>query len=243
MPKEGFKVISIRKETYNKIKKRAKKMTLTDFVDALVKEYDSHPHPTLPERGEDDLFIGSIWPGPYLAFVTDPQTTNYKSTAWIANEKYPDVVGLPQVDPSILDRIHRVKDKFKIEKMVIVSQQAWERAEVWAWIMYWFSLSVRYKRKLKLFVVHEKEIPSTVEKKHLDMGIYERENKEQEACAFLNLDPGWEHDKNKRQYVVHFDLSEIEKAKTAFEELKRHAMNQSNLFDQFRRVFGEENEP
>lgn len=238
MPKEGFKVISVREETYNKIKELAKRSTLTTFVDELVKHY--RPPLSRPEKGTNDLFIGSIWPGPYLAFVTDPETTDYKSTAWIYDEKYPDVVGLPQVDPRILDRIHDAKDEFKMEKMVIVSQQAWEKAEVWKWILYWFSMSVRYEKKLKLFVVYETEVPTeTVERKYLDMGIYESKNEEKEACAFLNLSPGWEHDESARQYVVYFDPSEIDKANTAFEELKKHAMNQSELFDQFEKLLVE----
>jgi hypothetical protein len=234
LPKEGFKVISVREETYNKIKKLAKELTLTAFVDDLVRHYK--PPLFRPERGRNDLFIGSIWPGPYLAFVTDPETTDYKSTAWISSEKYPDVVGLPQVDPSILDRIHNAEDEFKMEKMVIVSQQAWKKAEVWKWILFWFSMSVRYEKKLKLFVVYEKEVPKTVERKYYDMGIYESKKEEKEACAFLNLAPGWEHDENQRQYVVYFDPMEIDKAKTSFEELKMHAMNQSELFDQFRKL-------
>jgi hypothetical protein len=237
MPRKGFKVISVHDTIYDKIKRSAKseKMNIAEFIENLVNKYEPPPSPP-PFLGEESVeekpkhgFLAWPWPGPYVRVVTAPQVTEYKSTAWVLSEQYPEKVGLPQLDPNILKRIQDEKDEFKMEKILVISQKAWDKVEVWRWIFEWFYQSVKYEKKLQLLVVNEKSVPpNTIDKKYYDMGIYG-----DEIVAFLTLLEGWEREPKNLSYAWHFDPPEIEKAKATFEKLKNHAVDRSTIFGRF----------
>jgi len=255
MPAKGFKVITVHERVYEDIKRLAEseKCTVPKIIEELVRHYSSRPTPP-PLIGENpaDKPKQTIWdwPGPYVRVVTAPQVERYCSTAFILSEEYPDVVGRPQSDPAILERItraYRKEEKFSVEKVLIISPEAWTKKPVWNWVSEWCIMNFVYGDVVKVFVVLQKELEEKkkkepdfkdIDSKYYDMGIYGKE-----LVAFLNL--GKDYALKPRvgiQYLWDFDPDHISEAQKIFEKLKKCAITRGEVMKRLTSLQAQESE-
>jgi hypothetical protein len=237
MPKKGFKVISVHDRIYDDIKRLAeeKGKTIAGFVEDMYKVYTSSGA-TVDKNGVvRPIEIIWPWPGPYVDEVTRPEVKRYMSTAWIFSEQYPERIGTPQLDPKIMDRIRDEKD-FSIEKVIVVSQKAWDKIVVWRWIFEWFNISFEHGDRVKVFVVDERKISknSEIDKRFFDMGIY-GEN----AVGFLQLKEDWEQFPEIIPYLWLRDPRKIKEAREKFERLKDYRVDHSVITERFSKFLGQ----
>lgn len=233
-------MITVHEQTYKEIKGLAesRKCTIPEVIRELVRQYKPplHPPPLFEEEAVDKpKQTVWDWPGPYVRVVTAPQVEHYCSTAWILTEDYPDTVGRPQWDPAILERVmraHQGKEKFSVEKILIVSPEAWSKKRVWDWVSEWFVMDFAYGKAAKVFVVPQRALEDKkteecrdIDPKYYDMGIYGNE-----MVAFLTLGKDYASKQGKGiQFLWDFDPEEIKKAQKIFEELKKCALNRADV--------------
>jgi len=239
MPAEGFKVVTVHKKTYEEIKELAKleNCTVPKFIDNLVLKYKRPiPPPPLFDEPVKPKETRWDWPGPYISAVTAPRVEYYRSTAWILTEDYPDTVGRPQWDPAILERVmraHQGKEKFKVEKILIISPDAWNKKRVWDWVSEWYVMDFAYGNAAKVFVISQDDLEGKkknaleckdIDKKYYDMGIYD-----DEMVAFLTLNKDYATKPRGIRFYWDFDPDDISEAKKVFEKIKTCALTRAEV--------------
>jgi len=235
MPKKGFKVISVHDRIYDEIKRLAgeKGKTIAGFIEDMYKVYTSSGVIVDKNGVVRPIEIKWPWPGPYVDEVTRPEVKDYRSTAWIFSEQYPERIGTPQLNPKIMERIRNEKD-FLVEKMIVVSPKAWDKIVVWRWIFEWFNISFVHGDRVKVFVVDERKISNSgIDKRFFDMGIYGNN-----AVGFLELNEDWEQFPETILYVWVRDRRKIEEAKDNFERLKDFRVDRSVIIERFSKFLG-----
>jgi hypothetical protein len=212
---KGFTSISIHKEKYDILKAIAqqKGLAVTKLAEWLISQYS---RPDIRAMIDEELRRAEYdWPGPYLDIVTNPDIKNYKSTAWVRTEDYIDNVGSQLWK---IDRRFHDDDKFKVERVVILSSNAWLKKRVWTWIGNWLVYNFLRPENFKLFIVREKDlIQKGIDQKCYDMGIY---GEPPVGIGYLDLTKA--STTESYTYVpVGPDDKEAKKAEKCFDEIKR----------------------
>jgi len=215
MPAKGFTSITIREEAYKKIKEIAssKGMRVAELVERLLDHYERRSAlPLILTESVEPKRVEWTWPGPYVYIVTDPKVQVYMSTAWIRSKEYPEKAGRPQWVPEIESRV-RSDEKFRVEKVFVISKKAWDESEVWKWVGKWVSLNFAYGEKIKAFIVREDDaLHKGVPELYFDMGIYG-----EQMVGFLQLD---EESNPEVYYTISLPQKEITNAIKEFGKLK-----------------------
>lgn len=219
MPVKGYTSITIPRETYNRVKKIAesKNWSATELIKYLVDRYeDPETRALIDESIPGPAEVVWKWPGPYEQIILDPKVKNYYSIAWIRSKGYIDKAGRPQW---VVDERIRGEGDFRVEKIFIVSQNAWGENEVWQWIGKWFTYAnpFAFGEKVKLFVVKEKECrKKEKDERYYDIGIYG-----DQLVGFLELD---ELSNPKAYTWISLPREKIEKALSIFQKIKRSSV-------------------
>ena len=227
MPMKGFTTITVRRETYEKIREiaRSKGWSTAEVVRDMFEVYGERER----WRSVVDSFLKAMstlsepvlqWPGfpaertadPYQAILMVPSVKDYKSTSWIRSEEYPHNVGAPQFRP--MGRVFL--DDLKIQKIIILSSKVWNNKKVWEWVWKWVNLHNATGDKVEVFVVREEEIPQEeIDKKYFDLGIYGNL-----LVGFLSLT----EKSDPVSYTWVRTKEELKTANEKFEELKKYAV-------------------
>jgi len=224
MPVKGYTSVTVKEEIYEKIKAiaREKDETIAAVIEQLLALYEppSPPAPLIaqevrPERTEWK------WPGPYEQVILDKRVQHYMSTAWIRTAGYIEKVATPQYGPALMERIQK-EEGFKVEKLFVVSEKAWDKREVWNWILVWLTLQFSYPTRVVAYVVKEKRaIDEGINDDYFDMGIYGRG-----LVGFLDIKP----DSSYGKYMWEFDENEVKLALDAFEKLKKLSITRTEIY-------------
>jgi len=219
--------VTIHIEYYEKIKKIAvsKGGTVSQLIEYLIDQYaDPSKRAFIDEPTGGFTKVEWLWPGPYESIVLDPSVHRYLSTAWIRSKEYVASAAPPQY---AIDKRIREDKQFNVEKMFVISENAWSASEVWNWIANWFVYCFLGRERFKLLIVKERDARAKgIEEKYFDMGIY---GDPPRAIGYLTLD-----EKSAPQtytWVSPHDTREVNKALASFETLKNRATSVKEFGD------------
>jgi len=232
MPAKGFTSITVHKDKYETIKRLADSQgqTVTHLVEYLIAQYSHPDRRALIDETASNGFtrVEWKWPGPYEDIVSDPSIKNYKSTAWIRSKDYISKAGPPLWK---IDKRIREDEKFSVERMFIVSQNAWGSNEVWEWLGNWLIYCFLRVEKFKIFLAKEKDaMGRKIPERYYDMGIY---GDPPRIVGYLSLDS--KSAPLSYTWVSPLDVKEIKNACRYFKELKSCARIVKN-FEDFERL-------
>jgi len=217
MPAKGFTSVSIHRDKYETIKKIAdlEGQTITQLIEHLITQYSSPEKRALIDETISNGFkkIEWKWPGPYEEIILDPNIKHYRSTAWIRSKEYITKAGPPLWK---LDKRVREDEKFSVDRLFVISQNAWGSKEVWEWVANWLIYCFLRLEKFKIFVVKEKDaVKKKIPDRYYDMGIY---GEPPRIVGYLVLDQ--KSNPISYTWVSPLDEEELEKASRYFKDLK-----------------------
>lgn len=232
MPTNGYKSVTIHQKQYDTLKNIAnqKGISIAKLIKILIEQY-SRPY---VRAMIDEIAANSPdFEVPYHAFVLDSKIKNYESTAWVRTENYVKRMRSPMLF-EIEDRI-RHDNEFNVDKIFIISRNAWSKKEVWKWIAEWLTFRFLREKQIRIFALKEKIADKilTTQIQYYDMGIYgEARDKPapEVVVGYLEIDSQSRPGKYRR-ISSHDDAEEIKRAKRYFGELKKRAQAIENMGD------------
>jgi len=228
--KKKFTSITIHDHLFQEIKTIADRRgdSSAKFIEKLVRYYMKYGPLPIEEGSQPEettsAYAGALWANPYKEIILDSTVVLYRSTAWIRSKEY--VVGdnspaSPQWGEKVMERLHSDR-KFRIEKVFVVSEEAWSVREVWDWISLWFMARRTYKGRVECYVVRQKEAEAKgIDKRFFDMGIYG-----DQKVGYLDLD---ERSVPQKYYTESLPKSSIGEAINQFEKLKKASLSSEDI--------------
>jgi hypothetical protein len=231
MPAPGYRSVTVHQKHYDALKSIAdrKDTSITELLGKLIEQYS---RPYVRAMIEKITANEPDFEAPYHAFVLDPKIKYYASTSWVRTEDYAERMRGPML-LELAERI-RVDDDFSIEKILILSQDSWNKKKVLKWIREWLTFRFLRENQIRIFVLKQKiadKMLASVEKddqkrrQYYDMGIYaEARDKPapEEVVGFLEIDsqsrPG-----NYGLVLSLKDPAETKRAEKYFGELRKWA--------------------
>jgi hypothetical protein len=240
LPARGYKSVTVGQKYYDDFKEIADKkhMPVAKLAEWLIEQYS---RPYIRALIDEVATKKRGFEVPYQDFVLDPKIKDYKSTAWVRSEDYVKQVGFAYL--VIEDRV-RHDDEFKAERVFIVSQNSWDKKEVWKMIGEWLIFRFLREEQFKIFVLREKiadKILTIKDKddqqktltKYYDMGIYaEARDKPtvEVVVGYLEINPQSRPGEYARVSSLD-NPKEIKDAERYFAELEKHAQIIENAAD------------
>lgn len=231
MPTAGYRSVTVHQKHYDALRSIAdqKGTSITELLEKLIEQYS---RPYVRAMIEKITANEPDFEAPYHAFVLDPQIKYYASTSWVRTEDYAERMR----GPMLLELAERIRkdDEFSIEKILILSQDSWNKKNVLKWIREWLTFRFLRENQIRIFVLKQKvadEILAAVEKddqkrrQYYDMGIYgEARDKPapEDVVGFLEIDPQ-SRPKEYRLVLSLKDAATVKRAEKYFGEFRKCA--------------------